>query len=157
MHILCGSKTSLALFLICLAVSIAAPAQTFKTLANLSDTFGASPSAPLVQGIDGNLYGSGFYGGLKQDGTVFRVTPGGKLSLVHTFHGAEGKNANGLALETNGNLYGITANGGTDSAGNVFGFTSTGTLFTLHNFDVSDGQSPVGGLTLGPDGSTSTE
>lgn len=156
----CAWKISLSLFAICLA-AIAASAQTFTTLSNLSDTFGASPSAPLVQGIDGNLYGSGFYGGLKQDGTVFRVTPGGTLSLVHYFHGADGKNATGLALETNGNLYGTTANGGTNSCGsqvvcgNVFGFTSKGTIFTLHNFGTvaDDSQNPLGGLTLGPDGS----
>jgi uncharacterized repeat protein (TIGR03803 family) len=151
-----------ALFVVCL-VAAGASAQTFTTLSSLSDKFGAYPVGPLVQGIDGNLYGAGFYGGYKQDGTVFRITPEGALSLVHYFHFAnDGSAPTGLVLETNGNLYGTTLAGGAnpcgsgEGCGTVFGFTSAGTLFTLDNFSASGpaGSNPEGGLTLGPDGST---
>jgi uncharacterized repeat protein (TIGR03803 family) len=152
MHILYGSKTGLALFVICLAAVIAAPAQTFTTL----DT-GISSSAPLVQGIDGNLYGSNAQSG----STIFKITPNGTLSTVHSFSNeAGGESPTGLALGLNGHLYGTTEFGGQSSTcptprmgcGTVFGFNANGTISTLHSFSGADGKYPVGGLTLGSDG-----
>jgi uncharacterized repeat protein (TIGR03803 family) len=141
---------ALALFVLCVAV-IAAPAQTFTTL----DT-GTSSSAPLVQGVDGNLYGS-----YLQGDTIFKITPGGTLSTVHTFaNEAGGQRPTGLALGVNGHLYGTTEFGGQSSTcptpnmgcGTVFGFNANGTISTLHSFSGADGMYPVGGLTLGSDG-----
>src|SRR5208283_1489337 len=147
-------KACLALFVMCFAAIVAAPAQTFTTL----DT-GVSSYGPLVQGIDGNLYGSGSVGSSE---AVFRMTPEGTVSTLYTFEGLDGRYPTGLVLETNGNLYGTTERGGAASptcsqsqgCGTVFGFTSAGVRFTLHSFNGVDGINPKGGLTLGPDGST---
>ena len=53
-------------------------------------------------------------------------------------------------------LYGTTQNGGTAGDGTAFKLDATNTLTLLHNFgDVAypnDGQTPMAGLTLGPDG-----
>jgi uncharacterized repeat protein (TIGR03803 family) len=149
---------SLSLLILCISVAVAAPAQTFTLLSSLSEEYG-STSVPLLQGIDGNLYGAGVSGGPLKDGTIFRLTPEGSLSLFHYFHIGDGENPNALVLETNGNLYGTTGTGGGTSpcgpsggCGTVFGFTSQGTLFTLYDFNTTG---PGGtNLTLGPDGST---
>ena len=157
----------IALFLMYVVEASVAAAQSF-TSTSLSDTIGAYPIGALVQGTDGNLYGPGFYGGLFQKstgltlGTLFRLSPAGTLSLIHDFHFAEGSQPTGLVLETNGNLYGTTASGGANpcgtggGCGTVFAFTSGGTLKTLYSFSSTgvEGVDPVGGLTIGPDGST---
>jgi uncharacterized repeat protein (TIGR03803 family) len=167
MYLLRKWKTALSLFVLSIA-AIPAPAQTFTLLNSLSGKFGGYTRAPLVQGIDGNLYGAAIYGGLnlgmgtnETKGTIYRTNLTGTLSLVHDFQGGtEGLNASGLVLETNGNLYGTTIQGGGQTSlcglgcGTVFGFTSQGTIFLLHSFSGgADGQGPMG-LTLGPDGST---
>jgi uncharacterized repeat protein (TIGR03803 family) len=155
MHSVLGWRT-LALSVVCL-VAITAPAQTFTTL----DT-GVSAYGPLVQGVDGNLYGADLTGGSQGHGSLFRITPEGTLSTLHTFitH-AGGELPTGLVLALNGNLYGTTNQGGTQSStcptpvagcGTVFGFTPTGSLFLLHRFSGADGMYPSAGLTLGSDG-----
>jgi uncharacterized repeat protein (TIGR03803 family) len=55
---------------------IGAQAQTFTTLVNFNIRNGASPGGILVQGVDGNFYGTtarGPYG----EGTIFRMSPQG--------------------------------------------------------------------------------
>jgi uncharacterized repeat protein (TIGR03803 family) len=160
MHSVRGWKAGLAFFVLCIAV-VAAPAQTFTTLLSFNEAMGGNPGpGSLVQGIDGNLYGVAFYGGLEGDGTVLKITPAGTLSRIHSFRGtADGSHPTGLVLDPNGNLYGTTLFGGAQSStcdvtggcGTVFGFTSAGTIFTMHTFNGLDGSGP-NGLTLGSDG-----
>ena len=70
--------------------AVGAPAQTFTTLASFNGTNGANPEVmSLVQGLDGNLYGTAGAGGAGF-GTVFMVTPGGILTAVHSFDGTDG-------------------------------------------------------------------
>src|ERR1022692_3725161 len=59
------------------ATAISSPAQTFTQLAAFSGIDGESPSGPLVQGLDGNFYGSTNAGGSLGVGTLFKVTPTG--------------------------------------------------------------------------------
>jgi uncharacterized repeat protein (TIGR03803 family) len=42
-----------------------------------------------VQGKDGNIYGTTLYGGIGNNGTVFKVTPSGTLTTLHTFTGTD--------------------------------------------------------------------
>jgi uncharacterized repeat protein (TIGR03803 family) len=104
-----------AVFLLCMATAIGLSAQTVKTLVRFNQTDGASPySASLVQGFDGSLYGTTTSGGGNNDGTVFKVTPEGTLTTLHSFgDGTDGLYPYaGLVQATNGKLYGTTTEGG---------------------------------------------
>jgi uncharacterized repeat protein (TIGR03803 family) len=93
-------------------------------------TNGAYPYGTLVQGLDGNFYGTTEEGNGRNQctggcGTVFRITSEGELSIVHSFNGADGAYpVGGLVLATNGNLYGTSVS--------FFEITSTGVLTNLH-------------------------
>jgi uncharacterized repeat protein (TIGR03803 family) len=69
-------------FLLWATAAVALPAQTFTTLVNFDEANGYSPTnISLVQGIDGNFYGTTVYGGAEDFGTVFKVTPGGTVTI----------------------------------------------------------------------------
>jgi uncharacterized repeat protein (TIGR03803 family) len=108
-----------------------------------SGSDGFSPVASLVQGRDGNFYGTTPYGGTNNDGTVFKITPTGVLTILHNFDETDGRSPADLVQATDGNFYGATGYGGTDDgAGTIFKMTPTGEVTTLHNFDGSDGSNP---------------
>src|SRR5260370_21862995 len=72
-------------FISCVAMPIAMPAQsTFTVLANFYGNDGANPYAGLIQATDGNFYGTTGYGGAHNPGVVFKITPGGKLTTLHS-------------------------------------------------------------------------
>src|SRR5271168_3709251 len=82
-----------ALLLLFAVTAIVSPAQTFTTLHNFDGTDGAYASATLVQGTDGNLYGTTQSGGASSSciigevvgcGTVFKITPTGRLATLHS-------------------------------------------------------------------------
>ncbi|MGD0182721.1 MAG: choice-of-anchor tandem repeat GloVer-containing protein, partial [Terriglobales bacterium] len=114
-------RWALSVLLLCAAMAMAAAAQTFDTLVDFNGTKGAAPYASLVQGTDGNLYGTTDQGGDLTCGapygcgTVFRVTPGGTLTTLHRFESTDGDSpAAQLLLATDGNFYGTTLRGGVD-------------------------------------------
>ncbi len=125
------------------------PLYIFCQQQNCAD--GIAPTAPLIQGTDGNLYGTA-EDGPSQHGVVFKLTLGGAYSIFYAFDEADGSGPNGLLLGTDGNFYGTTKAGGPAAAGTLFQLTPTGTLTTLHAFDGSDGVSASGSLIQGPDG-----
>lgn len=57
-------------------------------LYNFDDTDGAYPSCPLIQGSDGNFYGTTFSGGSQTYGVIFKITATGKFTVLHNFNGA---------------------------------------------------------------------
>jgi uncharacterized repeat protein (TIGR03803 family) len=96
------------------------PAGNLTNLVAFNETDGAVPAASLVQGSDGNFYGTTFWGGTYDIGTVFRVTPAGVFTLLASFTGVDGDNpAAGLVQGRDGNFYG-TANGGTAGNGVIY-------------------------------------
>jgi uncharacterized repeat protein (TIGR03803 family) len=116
-------------------------------------TDGANPQAAVIQATNGNLYGTTFYGGAKGYGTIFKITPGGALTILHNFKGTNSARPYaGLVQAADGNLFGTTTAGGADNAGTVFTITPNGTLTKLHGFDVTDGASPYAGLVQATDG-----
>jgi uncharacterized repeat protein (TIGR03803 family) len=118
---------------------------------------GAVPFAALVQGSDGNFYGTTALGGAHFKGTVFKIDSTGSLTTLHSFSGSPGDGANpvaGLVQGSDGNFYGTTALGGTHSRGTVFSIDAAGSLTTLHSFSGSPGEGalPFAGLVQGSDG-----
>ena len=142
--------------LFCTALAVSSDAQTFTNLFTFEGTNGEYPLAPLVQGRDGNLYGTSAGDGISDGGTVFKITTKGALTTLHSFEGTDGfRPYAGLVQAADGNLYGTTYNGGASSNGTAFKITPTKNLTVLHSFcqtDCTDGANPVPGLTQGGDG-----
>jgi uncharacterized repeat protein (TIGR03803 family) len=146
------------MILFCTLLIAAAQAQTFTSLTSFNGTDGADPFyAVLVQGLDGNLYGTTSARGAHGKGTVFKITPGGTVTTLYSFC-AKSKCADGstpyggLVLGTDGNFYGTTFVGGSLNAGTIYKITPTGKLTTMHSFNFSDGYNPYDALVLGSDG-----
>lgn len=151
---------------LCVAFATPASAQ-FKSIASFNSTNGADPEyGPLVQGRDGNYYGTTAGGGANGFGEIFKVNAGGTVNPIYSFcsqsHCADGENpAAGLVLGTDGNFYGTTLYGGDVSdcgipygCGTIFKATPQGVLTTLYTFTKSSpGAGPVAGLVEGTDGS----
>jgi uncharacterized repeat protein (TIGR03803 family) len=111
---------------------------------------GSNPVARLVQATDGNFYGTTSTGGtgFNDLGTVFRMTPAGAVTILHTFTGSDGVYpvAGLVQSAADGKLYGTTQVGGGGS-GTVFSIDTAGTTFTsLHSFAISDGAAPSAAL-----------
>ena len=113
--------------------------------------------AGLVQGTDGNFYGTTLRGGgTGNHGTVFRISPSGTYSNLYSFGGQPYDGASpysGLVQGSDGNFYGM-AEGGGMGAGTVFRISPTGTCTSLYSFIgyPSDGAYPEAGLVQGSDG-----
>jgi uncharacterized repeat protein (TIGR03803 family) len=120
-----------------------------------SCTDGASPEGPLIQDAAGNFYGTAYSGGANGDGTVFKITPSGTLTTLHSFNGTDGTNPEGGVTEVNGVFYGTTNAGATEGDGTVFKMTTAGVLTTLHIFtgkSDGDGSAPLGWLVAATNG-----
>src|ERR1039457_5063028 len=126
---------------------------SFCSQTNCTD--GAEAEAGLFQAANGDLYGTTFYGGSHNHGTVFRITPTGTLTTLYSFCSQSGCADGDLPLArlvqaANRNLYGTTTSGGTHDGGTVFKITPSGTLTTLYSFcsqsACTDGLQPVAGL-----------
>lgn len=138
-----------------------AQAQILHTIAVFDGTNGNGPFASVVQGIDGNIYGTTDSGGNPntQSGTLFRVTPSGKLTDLYNFC-SKPRCTDGSSpitppvVGTDGNLYG-TAGGGILNQGVVYKMTLSGEYSIVYSFcpahPCTDGVYP-GGIILGADG-----
>jgi uncharacterized repeat protein (TIGR03803 family) len=156
-------KMACIAFAFCAATAIASPAQTtFTNLLDFDWTDGSNPYyMALVQGFDGNLYGTTTYGGAHGYGTVFKITPSGTLTTIYNFCAAanctDGANPPaGLALTPDGDFYGTAFSGGAYGHGVLFKITPSGTLTTLYSFCAEagcpDGSAPHAPLLLAADG-----
>jgi len=104
----------------------------------------------LVQGPDGNFYGTTAQGGPTRSGTVFRVTPAGVLT---TLVSDQPNPAAGLVVGNDGLLYGMTSAGGAlGGFGTVFKMTTNGALTTIAVLTGVNGENPQSGLVLARDG-----
>lgn len=154
-------KMICALCLICTALGTA-QAQV-SILASFNGTDGNSPTTSLVEGSDGNFYGTiqevtgteNFYR------LIYRVTPAGVLTTFYNFCSqpscADGTMPEAaLTLGSDGDLYGTTTQFGAHGEGTIFKITTAGVLTTLYNFCVlkncPDGAAPRASLVLASDG-----
>ncbi len=130
---------------------------------------GSIPHGTLVEGADGNLYGTTFDGGeVGVGGSLFKVTPSGVLTTFADFTdgGKRGSNIAGLVQGSDGNFYGMKNVGGSFSDGDsgalgtalgtVFKMTPSGAVTTLVEFAGKGfsnlGRYPLGALVQGSDG-----
>src|ERR1700674_258436 len=132
-----------ALIVLWATTAVTLPAQTFKSLDSFDNTNAAFPWATLVQASDGNFYGTTQNGGNTACalgcGTIFRITPNGKLTTF-SFDGTNGSDPyGGLVQAANGDFYGVTTTGGAYNSGTVFKFTPNGGLTTLYSFKPNTG------------------
>jgi uncharacterized repeat protein (TIGR03803 family) len=134
----------------------------FCSQTNCAD--GSNPAAALVQGTDGNFYGTTSGGGASNSGTVFKITPSGALTTLYSFDGTTAASPRAALVQgIDGNFYGTTISGGSDWCGHgqpgfcgtIFKITPQGTLTLLYTFceqpGCSDGFYPSG-LVQGSDG-----
>jgi uncharacterized repeat protein (TIGR03803 family) len=141
------------------------PSGTLTTLYNFCQqsgcTDGGEPTS-LIQAVDGDFYGTTVYGGDSTScpnrcGTIFRITPSGTLTTLHSFHRKDGAYPNPPMQATDGDFYGTTSSGGANNnsscrydCGTIFKITPGGELTTLYNFceqsGCTDGIAPAAGL-----------
>lgn len=172
LYVRISSFVVLLLAIVCANLSIQAADATLTLLAYFSATNGADPWAALVQGSDGNFYGTTYSGGPTTNvsdvgkhpglGTVFKVTPDGVLTSLVAFYGTNGCHPRAELLQgRDGNFYGTTCWGGSETNvmpggeigyGTVFKMSPDGALVTLLSFNGTNGASPTGGLVEGADG-----
>jgi uncharacterized repeat protein (TIGR03803 family) len=118
---------------------------------------GANPTGPLVRDAAGNLYGSApavdTNGTVR--GTVFKLSPDGTLTVLHSFTGGRDGSTpqGGLLMDRAGNLFGSASTGGKAGNGTVFEITKSGSFKLLYSFTGgSDGKNPNGQLVRDSDG-----
>jgi uncharacterized repeat protein (TIGR03803 family) len=161
-----GYAKAFALAALWTTAAFAQPAN-FTSLNSFDLANGAFPWATLIQGTDGNFYGTAENGGKHLGcnteygcGTVFRMTPGGKLKTIVNFNGKDGDQSFAALVQgPDGTLYGTTLEGGLTSAffpngmGTVFAITPAGKRTTVYRFHgLSDGANPGSAVIFGSDG-----
>jgi uncharacterized repeat protein (TIGR03803 family) len=116
---------------------------------------GFAPTASVILDSKGNVYGTTHLGGKVGVGTVYKITPAGKESILHSFKG--GKDGifpeSDLMFDKNGNLYGTTYYGGEFDSGAVFEVAKSKETI-LHSFEPNgtDGILPLGGVVFDANG-----
>ncbi len=135
-----------------------AQAQTVDFLTQFTGNSGNAST--VIQGTDGNFYGSASNGAYDQ-GQIFRMTPDGELTTIYSFCAQTGCPDGSFLdrspiLGSDGNLYGVTGGGGNSSgSGTFYKMTLEGEITTLYTFcpnaGCADGQAPRG-IILASDG-----
>jgi len=113
-----GVDSSSCAFGSCGTIFKITPSGKLTSLHSFDGTDGANLQAALVQGTDGNFYGTTYGGGEFGDGTIFQITPSGTLTSLYSFSSDNGYNSrSALVQDTNGEFYGTTWYGGIDGDG----------------------------------------
>ncbi len=135
-------------------VATPAQAQTYQVLYDFS-VGGPGPQWPggsLAQGRDGDLYAFSEYGGTNDDGSIWKTTPSGTVTVIYNLGAPNTENCqSGMTQGTDGNFYGFAYTNCTGD-GYVFKLTPSGTLTVLHTFTGSDGSGPEPPLVQYTDG-----
>ncbi len=112
-----------------------------------SDGYG--PQCTLTMDAQGDLYGTTSYSGVNDDGTIFKIAPGGIFTTIYDFPVVSVNMRSNVYVDSLGNLYGTTQYGGLQGFGDVYELTSNGIVKILHSFNSTDGANPEkGSLTM---------
>jgi uncharacterized repeat protein (TIGR03803 family) len=101
---------------------------------------GKNPYGDFTLAPDGNFYGTTWFGGLKNAGVAFKLTPGGQMTTLYTFCSQSGCHdgtapEGALLMDAEQNLYGTTwAGGAHGDHGTIFQLSPGGQLKTLYSF-----------------------
>jgi uncharacterized repeat protein (TIGR03803 family) len=122
------------------------------------------PYTGVIEGPDGNLYGTTLYGGQTRKGTIYSIAKDGKnFTVLLEFNGGNGENPEGDLVDgQDGYLYGTTMKGGSGNRGTIYRISLSGDHEVLYSFPElgrfrngvatnSTGADPRAGLLLGAD------
>jgi uncharacterized repeat protein (TIGR03803 family) len=125
------------LFTIC-----SAQAQTFQVLYTFKGfPDGRGPQGRLMLDESGNVYGTTSEGGVSFNGTVFRLNPSGKETVLYNFRAGYGDSPNSVLVPgAEDKLYGTTLYGGAYNCGTVFNLDRKGNETVLHSFSFLAGE-----------------
>jgi uncharacterized repeat protein (TIGR03803 family) len=149
---------ALAFATITFSLAVCAQAQTITYLSGQGISAPVNPTM-FIQATDGNFYSEAF-SAFHQNGYIYRMTPSGATTIIHTFCTqsgcADGDQPIPPILGSDGNLYGVTTAGGNSSlTGTIYKLTLSGEFTQLYSFCANpacpDGQHPVG-IVEGRDG-----
>jgi uncharacterized repeat protein (TIGR03803 family) len=135
------------------------PAGVLTVLHNFDyDVDGDEPFGSLIQGSDGNFYGTiekSFVGTLGS--VIYKITPAGAYSVVYQLGGLDGSDGGyiqaGLLQASDGNFYGVASQGGScDECGTLFQVTPSGSYSVLNDFVYATGDGPTAVPTQHTDG-----
>lgn len=128
------------------------PAGVVSVLHSFNGSDGSYPAVNPIRDQAGNLYGTTSQGGASAGcscGTVFKLTPEGELTVLHSFSGGYAY-PSALTLDAAGNLYGFEY--ASNANGSIFKVTPDGTFSVAYNFcslsNCADGSAPVGSLIV---------
>jgi uncharacterized repeat protein (TIGR03803 family) len=135
-------------------------AQSTKTIVTFNGSNGNDMFSAMIQGADGNLYGTTTYGGASDKGAVFKISRTGGEQVLYSFcaqtNCTDGAYPEFLIQGADGNFYGETYNGGSIGAGSIFKMTPSGEVTTIYNFctqaNCADGALPQSALVQTSDG-----
>ena len=120
---------------------------------NGTDLDEAYPYGGLTLGTDGNFYGTTTGDLNLGGGKIFKVTPTGVLTFLHTFDLSDGRHPFAPPIQAaDGNFYGTTAFGGATGHGTVYKLTPSGQFSTIYSFDYTNGTYPYAPIIQGEDG-----
>ncbi|HEX4079631.1 MAG TPA: choice-of-anchor tandem repeat GloVer-containing protein [Rhizomicrobium sp.] len=115
----------------------------------------------MIQGSDGNVYGTTDYGGTNDEGVIYRMTLKGKYKVIYSFcsqdNCTDGAIGEWLTQAADGSFFGQTLSGGNANQGTIFKITPSGKFTSLYSCcaqaNCTDGAFPVSPLLQVSDGS----
>lgn len=108
----------------------------------------------MIQGADGDLYGTTYDGGSDRSGTLFRIGAAGQFTPLRSLSRVEDGQylSAGLTAGADGLLHGAAYQGGANDWGTLFHISPAGGFQVTHHFDRTNGGAPHSNLTFGADG-----